>query len=74
MQYIALLKMTGKEIGNIVRERRKFLKITQKELSEIVEVGLRSLVDIENGKGNPTIIQLNKIFDSLGLKIEINIK
>lgn len=66
--------MTAKEIGKVIKDRRKFLKITQKEFSDIVGVGLRSLVDIENGKANPTIVQLNKIFDALGLKIEINIK
>lgn len=66
--------MTKYEIGKSIKDRRKFLKITQKELSDIVEVGLRSLVDIENGKGNPTIEQLNKILDALGLKINLDIK
>ncbi len=66
--------MTKDEIGKVIKERRKFLKITQKELSDIVEVGLRSLVDIENGKGNPTIEQLNKILDALGLQMNITIK
>ncbi len=62
------------EIGKMIKERRKFLKITQKEFSDIIGIGLRGLVDLENGKGNPTVIQLNKICDALGLKLEINIK
>lgn len=66
--------MNGKEIGKVIKERREFLKITQKELSDIVGVGLRSLVDVENGKANPTVIQLNKICNALGLKIEVSIK
>ena len=66
--------MTKKEIGKLIKDRRKFLKITQKELSDIVGVGLRSLVDIENGKGNPTIDQINKILEALGLKMDITIK
>jgi transcriptional regulator with XRE-family HTH domain len=60
------------EIGKVIKERRKFLKINQKEFSDIIGIGLRSLVDLENGKGNPTVIQLNKICDALGLKLEIN--
>ena len=66
--------MFKKELGNIIKDRRKYLGITQKELSEIVGIGLRSLVDIENGKGNPTLDQLQKINDSIGLKLEIKVK
>lgn len=66
--------MIKKEFGNIIKQRRKYLQITQKELAEIVGIGLRSLLDIENGKGNPTIDQLQKITESLGLKLEISIK
>ena len=62
------------EIGKIIKNRRKFLSITQKELSEIIDAGLRGLIDIENGKGNPTIEQLEKILNALGLSIEIKIK
>lgn len=66
--------MNNKEIGQIIRERRKYLKITQKELAEIISVGLRSLIKIENGEGNPTLDQLQKIIEALGLKLEIKIK
>ncbi|MCF8241482.1 MAG: helix-turn-helix domain-containing protein [Melioribacteraceae bacterium] len=62
------------EIGNEIKQRRKFLKITQQELSEIVGVGLRSLIDIESGKGNPTIDQLQKVLSVLGLTFEIKVK
>ena len=66
--------MTKQEIGNIIKNRRKFLNISQKDLSEIVGLGLRSLVDIESGKGNPTFDQLNKTADALGLSIELKVK
>ena len=64
--------MTKNEIGQIIRERRVFLAITQKDLAEIVGISLRSLVDIENGNGNPTVDQLNKILNALGLIIKIS--
>lgn len=73
MQFIALLNMTKKEIGKIIRDRRKFLKITQKDLAEIVGLSLRNFVDIENGKANPTLDALGKITDALGLEITIKV-
>ena len=62
------------EIGQTIRKRRKFLGIMQKDLSEITEISLRSLIDIETGKGNPTIKQLNKLLDALGLAIKLTVE
>jgi len=53
--------------------RRSLLKISQMDLSEITGISLRSLKDIETGKGNPTIDQLNKILGPLGLTIIIEV-
>jgi len=64
--------MTKNEIGQIIKERRVYLGITQKDLAEIVGISLRSLVNIENGTGNPTIDQLNKILNALGITIKIS--
>lgn len=66
-------KMTKKEIGQKIRYRRKFLKITQKDFSEIVGLSLRNFIDIENGKANPTLDALQKITDTLGLEIIIKV-
>ena len=65
--------MTKREIGKIIRDRRKFLKITQKDLAEIVGLSLRNFVDIENGKANPTLDALQKITDALGLQITVKV-
>ena len=62
------------EIGQTIRKRRKFVGIMQKDLSEITGISLRSLIDIETGKGNPTIKQLNKIFDALGLTLKLSVE
>lgn len=66
--------MSKKEIGNIIKQRRKFLGITQQDLSEIIGIGLRSLVDIETGKANPTLETLLLIFEALGLSIDVKVK
>jgi y4mF family transcriptional regulator len=67
------IKITKNEIGQIIKKRRIYLGITQKDLAEIVGISLRSLVDIEKGNGNPTIDQLTKILNALGLTIKISV-
>ena len=66
--------MNKEVLGNIIKRRRDFLNITQAELAEIAGVGLRYLIDIENGRGNPSIGNLEKILNVLGLQIEIKAK
>lgn len=58
-------------LGRQIRDRRNYLNITQVDLAEIAGVSLRSLIDIEQGKGNPSLGQLMKILDVLGMKVEI---
>lgn len=62
------------EIGQTIKQRRNFLSIKQKDLSEITGISLRSLIDIESGKGNPSINQLNKILDALGLTLKLTVE
>lgn len=66
--------MNKKELGLIIKKRRKMLKISQKELADISGVALRKLVDIENAKANPTMDTLLKIMDTLGLQFDVRAK
>lgn len=66
--------MKKEDLGKMIKQRREFLHIKQSDLAEIAEVGLRYLVEIENGKGNPSIAKLEKILNVLGLQIEIRVK
>ena len=61
-------------LGSIVKERRKLLNITQETLAEMSGVGLRTLKQLESGKGNPTIITLEKVADVLGMQLVLQIK
>ena len=63
-----------KEIGKIIRERRKNLKLEIEDLKDYSDITCSTISNIENGKANPTIKTLQKIFDPLGLTININIK
>ena len=65
--------MTTKEIGNTVRERRKFLKITQEDLADISGISERTLRDIEKGLANPELESLMKLCEVLGLELTISV-
>ena len=59
------------EIGQLVRARRKFLRLRQRDLAELAGVTLRGLTELENGRGNPTLKQLSKIASVLGLELTL---
>jgi transcriptional regulator with XRE-family HTH domain len=63
--------MTTQEIGQRLRDRRKFLRLRQRDLAELAGVTLRGLTDLENGRGNPTVKQLAKILEVLGLEFAL---
>lgn len=65
--------MDTKEIGEKIKIRRKFLKITQDDLADIAEVSERTLRDIEKGLANPELQSLLKICDVLGLELKIDV-
>jgi putative transcriptional regulator len=54
-------------IGKQIQKRRKLLKITQKDLSEISGVSLRTIKAVEEDKANPTVENLSRILKTLGL-------
>lgn len=58
------------EFKDVVKERRKKLKITQLDLAEMAEVGFATVKDIERGKANPSLSTMKKILEVLGLQIE----
>lgn len=66
--------MDTKDIGTIIRERRKHLGVNQQTLADLAGVGLNTLVAIERGEGNPQLNTLLTILDTLGLQMDINLK
>lgn len=66
--------MTNQEIGEKVRLRRKQLRLRQRDLAELAGVTLRGLTNLEKGTANPTINQLAKIAEVLGLELRLTEK
>lgn len=63
--------MTKQEIGEKLRLRRKLLRLRQRDLAELAGVTLRGLTDLESGRANPTVNQLSKIVEVLGLEFRV---
>lgn len=61
-------------IGENIRTRRKFLKITQEELADIAGVGVNTLIKLERGEGNATLSVIVRVLDVLGLELSTTIK
>jgi y4mF family transcriptional regulator len=61
-------------IGKTIRKRRKDLKITQPDLSELAGISINTVYKIETGEANPTLDILSKIADVLGMELVLEIK
>lgn len=61
-------------MGRAISERRKYLKITQSDLSEMSGVSLRTIKAIEKGGANPTLGTMKTILELLGLQMKLTNK
>lgn len=60
--------------GEIIRNRRKELSITQPHLAELAKVSTNTLYKLERGQGNPSIDVLNKLAEVLGMELTLQVK
>ena len=61
-------------IGNVIKQRRKTISLTQEDLAEMSGISLATIKDIERGAGNPSWSTVEKICEILGLSISFSIK
>jgi len=66
--------MHFEELIKTIKERRVSLRVTQETLAELSGVGLRTLKQFESGKGNPTLLTLQKLADVLGMEVGLKLK
>jgi len=59
------------ELGALIRDERKRLKVTQKELAMVAGTGLRFLIELERGKPTSRIEGVFKILQALGSNLAI---
>ena len=63
---------TTESIGNLVRQTRKHLKITQKDLALTSGTGLRFIIDLEKGKSTCQLGKVLTVLNTLGITIHFN--
>ena len=61
---------TAKDFGVRLREKRKALRVTQKDLAMASGTGLRFIIDLEKGKPSCQIGKALAVAQALGLKVE----
>ena len=66
--------MHHKSIIESLKNRRIRLQVNQETLSLLTEVSLRTIEQLESGKGNPTLETIQKLADVLGLELRLEIK
>ncbi|MGA1464534.1 MAG: helix-turn-helix domain-containing protein [Balneolaceae bacterium] len=66
--------MHNTDLISTLKQRRETLEVTQEQLADISGVGLRTLKQLESGKGNPTLKTLLTLTDALGLTITLEVK
>lgn len=62
------------DIIRALKDRRVVMRVTQETLAELSGVGLRTLKQFESGKGNPTLLTLQKLADVLGMEVCLQVK
>ena len=66
--------MHPKSIVETLKMRRNKLQVNQESLALLTGVSLRTIKQLESGKGNPTLETIQKLADVLGLEIRLEIK
>ncbi len=66
--------MLANHLGEIIKDRRKELGITQPHLAELSKVSTNTLYKLERGQGNPSLDVLNKLAEVLGMELRIEVK
>ena len=59
------------ELGKLIKDTRKSQGLTQADLAISANVGVRFIVDVENGKETAQIGKILQVCQMLGLEIEI---
>lgn len=60
--------------GDIIRERRKSLHVTQDTLADVSGVALRTVKQLELKQGNPRLDTLERIANVLGMELILQVK
>jgi HTH-type transcriptional regulator/antitoxin HipB len=65
------MRYTSQQIGALIRQTRKSLGVTQRELALTSGTGLRFVIDLEKGKETCEIGKALTVLQTLGIKLTL---
>lgn len=65
------MKLTPEQIGTLVKQTRKAMGVTQKDLALTSGTGLRFIIELEKGKPTCQLGKVLTVMQTLGMKIDI---
>jgi len=65
------MKLTPKQIGEHVRQTRKSMGVTQKDLALTSGTGLRFIIELEKGKPTCQLSKVLTVLHTLGIKLTL---
>ena len=65
------MRYSSKQIGKLIRQTRKNLAVTQRELALTSGTGVRFIIDLEKGKPTCEIGKALKIINTLGINMTL---
>lgn len=65
------MKMTARQIGEMVKATRKSLAVTQKDLAMTSGTGLRFIIDLERGKPTCQFSKVLTVLNTLGIAVKL---
>lgn len=66
--------MKIEELGKLIKNRRKVLGLTIRDLADLTDISKTTISQIERGNRNPTFEILQNIFEYLNLKMKVEVK
>ena len=67
------MKQTPEEIGKTIRQTRKAMGVTQKDLALTSGTGLRFIIDLEKGKPTCQFGKALTVLHTLGITLELKV-
>jgi y4mF family transcriptional regulator len=61
----------SRDLGLVIRQERKSIGVTQKQLAMTAGVGLRFLIELERGKPTAQMEGVFKVLQALGIEISL---
>lgn len=62
------------QLSELLISRRKELNIKQEDLSELSGIAIRTIRDLEKGKGNPSLDTIEKLMKILGFELQFRLR